>query len=159
MKRVLPMLLIALVLLLMGAKDLPRPCVGDGQGNPCSIERCQCTTLCSCKATCTIPPPQPEALESGMAERDASVLMCRTLPEPELQAPPQTAACHVEGASASHLPLAHFSLPGSAIPVLLARPLDPRLLAWGGADARFTEPRTPATRLLPPPEPPPRLRA
>lgn len=46
-------ILIALVaLLLMGAARLPSPCVGDGQGHPCTVESCVCEALCSCKLAC-----------------------------------------------------------------------------------------------------------
>lgn len=44
--------MVLVVLLLMGAARLPSPCVGDGEGHPCTIESCVCDASCSCKFAC-----------------------------------------------------------------------------------------------------------
>lgn len=52
MKRWSSMLLAVVVLALMGLAHLPVPCLGDGAGHACSVERCACTLACSCRLSC-----------------------------------------------------------------------------------------------------------
>lgn len=54
MTRFLRLMLIVLALCTLGARELPRPCLGDGLGNACASDRCTCTALCSCRATCSM---------------------------------------------------------------------------------------------------------
>lgn len=99
MTPLLRFLLIGLALLLMGARDLPRPCIGDGQGNPCAVERCQCTALCSCRSSCG-----PE--DAGKAAEAAP--------------PSEHASCHMQGADGEGGSATHFSLPEPPAPALMA---------------------------------------
>lgn len=132
MARFLHIILIALSLLLMGARDLPRPCLGDGLGNACAVNQCQCTSLCSCRSVCSTDATAPAA-EIAMGE-----------------------SCHMHAADTSTAAPRHFSLPEPPAPTLLVAawlgPLFPRV-----APARLaTTHRLYPAPSLNPPEPPPR---
>ncbi|MNX09460.1 hypothetical protein D3C86_391910 [compost metagenome] len=131
MTRFLRMMMIALALLLMGARDLPRPCLGDGMGNACAIAQCQCTDLCSCRSVCGL---------------DAS---STALDEP---------SCHMHASEDPAANPGHFSLPEPQPPTLLiaaSRWLPPRQFVETPAFA----PDPYLSLNLSPPEPPPRIRA
>ncbi len=130
MTRFWRLLLIALAFLSMGAKDLPRPCLGDGLGNPCAINRCQCTALCSCRSVCGV---EAVAADAGPA-------------------------CHMHAAAGSETAPAHFSLPEPQPPALLLSP--PHIPALSGlSDVRAFVPDPRPSPSLTPPIPPPRIRA
>lgn len=135
MTRFLRVLLIGLALLLMGARDLPRPCIGDGQGNPCAVDRCQCTSLCSCRSTCG-----PE--DSGQAE------------QPEAAPPSEHASCHMQGADGQAGSATHFSLPEPPAPALMASEIS--LCLPGGRTPGEIASDAFDSRSLSQPEPPPR---
>jgi hypothetical protein len=119
-----------LVLFMMGARELPRPCIGDGQGNPCAIARCQCTALCSCRSVC--------GLESSETAETAP-------------------ACHMHaGAEPTVLPQ-HVTLPDPPPPMLLASAMRAPVPAPSVGGPAFMPLFHPAPRILPP-EPPPRIR-
>ena len=132
MKRFLNAILIVLALLLMGARDLPRPCLGDGLGNPCAIEQCRCTALCSCRSVC---------------DTDAST------------ANAADASCHLHAADDADAGPTHFSLPEPQPPTLLFAGM-PRLNFPPAArelPLTTSDPYPPPSLL--PAEPPPRIRA
>lgn len=124
------LLLIALTLLLMGARDLPRPCLGDGMGNACAVDQCQCTALCSCRSVCG---------------SDAS--------DPDMGA-----SCHMHASQEAPAHGGHFTLPEPPPPTLLgagAALSEPRV-----APIRLSHaPNAPPSLSLLPPEPPPRIAA
>ena len=131
MTRFLRVMMIALALLLMGARDLPRPCLGDGMGNACAIAQCRCTERCSCRSVC--------GLDASSAGLDG-------------------AACHMHASEKPAANPGHFSLPEPKPPTLLiaaSRWLLSRLLVEAPA---FASDPYPSPSLLPP-EPPPRIRA
>jgi hypothetical protein len=131
MTRFWRLLLIALAFLSMGAKDLPRPCLGDGLGNACAINRCQCTELCSCRSVCG--QEASEASEAGPS-------------------------CHMHAAAGSEAAPAHFSLPEPQPPALLLSP--PHVPALMGlTDGWAFVPAPLPSPTLNPPVPPPRIRA
>lgn len=123
-KRLLPLLLIVMALCTMGARELPRPCLGDGLGNACEINRCACTALCSCRSSC------------GMETSEAS-----------------TPACHMHADADAPSALGHFSLPEPPPALLAAAPLA-GLRARSAPLARAASPRYPPSDLLPPEPPP-----
>jgi len=120
------MLLAVVVLALMGLARLPVPCVGDGQGHPCSMEHCACTTACSCKLAC-----------QSMEAHDSPHHACQMANMPH-SAPTQ-----------------HFSMPDAPPPMVIGGlfrwSLNERLeLGQPGSAPHVDSP------LLPLPEPPPR---
>lgn len=121
------MLLIMVVLALMGLARLPVPCVGDGQGRPCSIEQCACTAACTCKVACEAMAQEPRAAHH---------------------------ACHMGAAAPTEAP-DHFALPRDPLPMTLAgmfRWVPPGRSAFEHAGpAPSTD-----SPFLPRPEPPPR---
>lgn len=124
------MLLVVVVLALMGLARLPVPCVGDGQGHPCSVEQCACTEACSCKLAC-----------ETMAQEPAS----------------DHHACHI-GASGPSEATDHFALRQAPAPMALAGMIR-RVPAAGSTFERPVPAPSIDSPLLPLPEPPPRLLA
>lgn len=134
MTRFLRVILIVLSLLLMGARELPRPCLGDGQGNACAVNQCQCTALCSCRSVCGDDAAAP-AEEMAMGE-----------------------SCHMHASDAAAQAPRHFSLPEPPSPALLVaarQPLLPRVAPPRLAAAHVPQP----SPSLNPPVPPPRIQA
>lgn len=124
------MLLIMVVLALMGLARLPVPCVGDGQGRPCSIAQCACTAACTCKAACEAMAREPRSDHH---------------------------ACHM-GATTPLEATSHFALPQAPPPMALAgmiRWLTPARTAF----ERPVPAPSHASPCLPRPEPPPRRMA
>lgn len=136
MSRLLHVFISCLMLLSLGAADLPRPCVGDGMGNPCAIESCACSMACTCKSHCMDSAEAPP----GSGE-DAS----------------SHAACHMGPSAPADATLAHFSLPDPRPPALL--PPSP-ISEWPAvAPDRYRPSGSErfASRSLSPAEPPPRV--
>lgn len=128
MTRLSSMLLAVVMLALMGLARLPLPCVGDGQGHPCSIESCACTAACTCKAAC---------------ETKAA-----------MDQPSPHHACHMGTMPASEAP-PHFALPDAPPPAALVSRV--RLPSPQGiAPERPVSAPTVDAPFLPMPEPPPR---
>lgn len=132
MKRFLHVILVALALLLMGARDLPRPCLGDGMGNACAMDLCQCTALCSCRSVCG----------DDAAAADAS-----------------GPACHMHAAGDPAASPAHFSLPEPKPPTLLVASFAGLLLPQVARAVSIPRPDPYLAPTILPPEPPPRIRA
>lgn len=105
--RVARIVMALVVLLLMGAARLPIPCVGDGQGNPCSATSCVCDASCSCMLAC----------EAAAKQEDPH------------------AACHMAAGMPADAGPAHSTLPRVQVPTLLAVPfvfraISPRSERW-----------------------------
>lgn len=136
--RLLQIVMSCLMLLAMGLADLPRPCIGDGKGNPCSIESCACVMACTCKAHCG-----PDVSASEVS--------------PSLPSTDAHAACHMGQAAAQEGGASDFSLPEQRSPIVLPPRPAYRLAPVEPAPYRHPDVVRFASRYLPPDEPPPRI--
>ena len=135
MRHVWPFILSVAIILGIGLSALPRPCIGDGEGNACRPEACACVQACTCQ------------LVHEAERRMAAVPECCRLPGHD--AAMQASVCHGPNAST------HFSPPVKDGFALLPARFALTLPASPAPVLVVLAPVWPASRALPPPVRPP----
>lgn len=142
MRNVWSILMTWLIVLSLGWAQVPRPCVGDGQGGACRYEACACVSACTCQAA-----HDRERREAEASGLDACCLAAE-------------GPCHTKAASACHGPrqFPNFSLPQRHWYGLVASLSDPlAFLSAPDARAHGALERLVAWTLAPPERPPRRF--